>query len=249
MQYIIGFSTLIRKEIARLTKIWAQALCPPIITTTLYFLIFGQMLGQHIPSIHGVDYKTFIAPGLVMMALILSAYNHVTASFFGERFQRSIEELEYAPLPIHYIMCGYLLGGILRSLIVGTIVMMVAFVFTDITIKHPLLLVATYLTSSIIFSLVGFINAGYAKRFDDIAIIPNFILTPLIYIGGVFVPVSQLPSPWQDIAFYNPILYLIGLFRYSCLGFSDVAHFQAIFVCLALSVGLYFWGVKLLKEA
>ncbi len=237
----VPFKTIVIKEINRILRIWGQTLVPPAITMTLYFLIFGQLVGKRIGEMGGHQYMDFIVPGLVMMSVIQNAYANVVSSFFGSKFGRYVEELLVSPTPNWIILAGYVSGGVMRSCMVGAIVLCVALLFTDLSIAHPLVMVASVILASVLFSLAGFVNAVYAKKFDDISIIPTFILTPLTYLGGVFYSVSLLPEFWRNVSMANPILYTVNAFRYGVLGESDVpigAAFAIMLVAIAV-LGLY----------
>jgi ABC-2 type transport system permease protein len=233
----VPFKTIVIKEINRILRIWGQTLVPPAITMTLYFLIFGQLVGKRIGEMGGHQYMDFIVPGLVMMSVIQNAYANVVSSFFGSKFGRYVEELLVSPTPNWVILAGYVSGGVMRSCLVGAIVLCVALLFTDLSIAHPLVMVASVVLASVLFSLAGFVNAVYAKKFDDISIIPTFILTPLTYLGGVFYSVSLLPEFWRNVSMANPILYTVNAFRYGVLGESDVpigAAFAIMLIAIAV---------------
>ncbi|PSW04642.1 ABC transporter permease [Photobacterium lipolyticum] len=221
-QYWIAFQSLITKEVHRFTRIWVQTLVPPAITMTLYFIIFGNLIGSRIGEMNGFSYMEYIVPGLIMMSVITNSYSNVASSFFSAKFQHNIEELLVAPVPNYVIIAGYIGGGVLRGLIVGFIVTVVSLLFVDLNIAHFGVIVATVLMTSIVFALGGLINAIYAQTFDDISIIPTFVLTPLTYLGGVFYSISLLPEFWQGVSKLNPIVYMVNAFRYGFLGVSDV---------------------------
>jgi len=229
----IGFQTIFRKEFNRITRIWGQTLVPPAITMALYFLIFGNLIGSRIGEMQGMPYIDFIMPGLVMMSVITNAYGNVVSSFFGSKFGRYVEELLVSPLPSSVILLGYVSGGVLRALMVGVIVTAISLFFTQIAIAHIWVTLLVAVLSAVVFSLAGFVNAVYAKKFDDVAIIPTFVLTPLTYLGGVFYSVSLLPPFWQQLSHLNPILYMVSAFRYGILGVSDVN----LWVALSMMVG------------
>jgi len=233
----IGFCTLVRKEVTRVFRIWPQTILPSVITTTLYFLIFGQFIGDRIGTFNGINYIEFIVPGLIMMSIITTSYANVASSFFGSKFQGNIEELIVSPLQNHWIILGFLSGGIIRSLIVGTLVTAVSMIFSPLSFTHPILIILSAILTALLFSLLGFINGIYAKKFDDISIIPTFLLTPLIYLGGVFYSVTILPDLWQKLSFLNPILYLVNIFRYGCLGISDI-HITSALIIMSIMIGL-----------
>ena len=244
---LIALGTIARREVARILRIWAQTLVPPAITATLYFLIFGRLVGSRIGSMNGITYMQFIVPGLVMMSIIQNAYGNISSSFFGAKFGRHVEELLVSPMPNWVILGGYVAGGVLRGLMVGVIVLLIAMFFTPVRVPHPLVMVSTVFLGAAIFSLAGFINAVYAKKFDDVAIVPTFILTPLTYLGGVFYSVKLLP-PWAEAATHmNPIFYMVNAFRFGLLGVSDVplamAYALMLGFALALS-GLALWLLK-----
>jgi ABC-2 type transport system permease protein len=222
MNYFIAFKTLVRKEVFRFIRIWPQTLLPPAITTALYFLIFGKLIGDRIGTISGATYMDYIVPGIILMSVISHSYANVVSSFYSTKFQRNIEELLVAPVPNWVILSGYVSGGIIRGLLVGMVVALISLVFADITVNNTLITVSIALLTATLFSLAGFINAVLAESFDDISIVPNFILTPLSYLGGVFYSVSMLPGIWQTLSKSNPILYMINAFRYGFIGVTDI---------------------------
>jgi len=222
MNNFIAFRTIIRKEIHRFLRIWPQTLLPPAISTALYFLIFGKLIGDRIGNISGVSYMDYIVPGIILMSVISHSYANVVSSFYSTKFQRNIEELLVAPLPNWVILFGYIGGGIARGLLVGAVVTGISLVFTKISVNNLAITLAVYFLTATVFALAGFINAVFADSFDDISIIPNFVLTPLSYLGGIFYSVSMLPEIWQTISLANPILYMINAFRYGLIGVSDV---------------------------
>jgi ABC-2 type transport system permease protein len=243
-----AFLTIIRREVARIVRIWGQTLVPPAITMTLYFLIFGKLIGSRIGDMGGFTYLDFIVPGLVMMAVIQNAYGNISSSFFGAKFGRHIEELLVAPLPNWVILGGYVGGAVLRGFMVGAIVLAVAMLFTPVRVHDWIATISTVFLGAVIFSLAGFVNAVYAKKFDDIAIIPTFILTPLTYLGGVFYSASLLP-PWAEAATHaNPIFYMVNGFRYGLLGVSDVPVWTAYAVMLGFVAALTWLGLWLLQR-
>jgi len=222
MNLWVAYKTLLHKEVHRILRIWPQTIVPPIITMSLYFVIFGNLIGKRIGSMGGFDYMSYLVPGLVMMSVITNSYGNVVSSFFGAKFGKHIEELMVAPVPPIIILLGYLSGALMRGMTVGTVVLLVSFGFTQIHILHPLITLSVVVLTSLVFGLAGFINAIYAKNFDDITIIPTFILTPMTYLGGVFYSVSVLPEFWQHVSRANPILYMVNAFRFGMLGVSDV---------------------------
>lgn len=219
----VAFVTIVRKEVRRFTRIWVQTLIPPVITIALYFVIFGQLIGSRIGQMGGFDYMSFVVPGLIMMAIINNSYSNVVSSFYSAKFNKSIEELQVSPTPNWVILWGYVCGGVLRGLTVGLIVTIVSMAFTRVQLHHVGITSLVVLLTSILFSLAGFINAVYANSFDDISIVPTFILTPLTYLGGVFYSIEMLPPFWQSVSQLNPILYVINAFRFGFLGASDVS--------------------------
>jgi len=240
-EYFIALQTITNKEVRRFLRIWVQTLLPSVITTTLYFLIFGTLIGSRIGQMKGYDYMDFIVPGLILMAVISNAYSNVVSSFYSAKFQHNIEEMLVAPMPGWIILMGYILGGVLRGLIVGVLVTIVSLFFTDLQIAHPLMMVIVFLLTGILFSAAGFINAAYAKSFDDISIVPTFVLTPLIYLGGVFYSIDLLPAFWQNVSLLNPVLYMIDVFRFSVLGASDIPleyGFSVIIIFITVLLGV-----------
>lgn len=218
----IGYRTIVRKEITRILRIWGQTVVPPAITMTLYFIIFGNLIGRRIGEMGGFDYMQFIVPGLVMMSVITNSYGNIVSSFFGAKFGRHIEELLISPLPSWVILAGYVTGALFRGLVVGAVVIVVSLFFTRLQVEHPLITLSVLILTAIVFAMAGLVNAIFAKKFDDIAIIPTFVLTPLTYLGGVFYSISLLPEFWQKVSAFNPILYMVNGFRYGILGVSDV---------------------------
>lgn len=218
----IAFQTIVIKEIRRFMRIWVQTLLPPMITMALYFVIFGKLIGSRIGSMGGFDYIQFVVPGLIMMSVITNSYSNVVSSFFGSKFQHSIEELLVSPVPNWIILTGYITGGVARGLCTGLIVTLLSLFFTHLHLEHIGITLLVVLLTSTLFSLAGFINAVHAKSFDDISIIPTFVLTPLTYLGGVFYSIHLLPPLWQYVSQVNPILYMVNAFRFGILGISDV---------------------------
>jgi len=248
VEYLIALQAITFKEIKRFLRIWMQTLLPSIITTTLYFMIFGKLIGSRIGQMQGYDYIDFIVPGLILMAVINNAYSNVVSSFYSTKFQHHIEELLVAPIPNWVILMGYLAGGVIRSLMVGALVTIVVLVFTDVEVAHPMLMILVSLLTGVLFSTAGFINAVFAKSFDDISIVPTFVLTPLIYLGGVFYSIELLPEFWQKISFLNPIFYMINVFRYSILGESDVPLYSGLAVIVFFIVSLLAVSIILLNK-
>lgn len=237
----ISLYTLTRKEIFRFMRIWTQTLIPPVITTSLYFLIFGNLIGPRIGSMQGYTYIDFIVPGLVLMSVITGAYTNVASSFFSAKFQRYIEEIMVSPVPNHVILIGYLVGGMVRGILVGVIVLAVSSIFATVNVVSLPIAIAIFILTALVFSLGGMLNGMFARKFDDISIIPNFVLTPLIYLGGVFYSVQMLPEFWQIVSLANPILYVINVARYAFLGASDVGmpvSFAVIGICIVILFSL-----------
>ena len=244
----IAFETIVIKEIRRFSRIWIQTLIPPAITIALYFVIFGNLVGRRVGEMGGFQYMEFIVPGLIMMSVIQNSYSNVVSSFFSQRFQRSIEELLVSPVPNYVILTGFVVGGMARGLAVGAIVTTLSLFFADIQIVHPFITVTVILLTSVVFSLAGFINAVYANSFDDISIVPTFVLTPLIYLGGVFYSTQMLPPFWQVVSALNPIFYMVNTFRYGFLGSSDVDATWAFLILGAVAVSLYGGCIWLLRH-
>ena len=240
---VTALATLARKEYDRVTRIWVQTIVPPAITMTLYFIIFGSLIGRRIGEMDGVPYTTFIAPGLIMMAVITNSFGNVVSSFFSGKLQLHLEEMLVAPLSYVTIVIGYVAGGVVRGLLVGCLVLVVAMFFTDVYVAHPLITITTVVLTAAIFSIAGLINAIFARTFDDISIIPTFVLTPLTYLGGVFYTVDLLPGFWRELSYANPILYMVNAFRYGMLGVSDVGIGVALAMIGGFLVALF--GVAL----
>lgn len=245
---LIAYYTLVRKEVSRIFRIWIQTLFPPIITSTLYFVIFGRIIGSRIGMTHGVSYIDYIAPGIIMMQMIMAAYGNATSTVFGAKFARHIEEILVSPMSYHTIILAYMSAAILRGLLVGAGVAIIVAFFTHLAIKHVLLMLFVAIITTALFSLLGFINGIYAKKFDDISFIPSFILTPLTYLGGVFYSISALPWFWQKLSLLNPIVYTINCFRYSILNISDLSITTAIVAITGFTLLFYAICYTLLKK-
>jgi ABC-2 type transport system permease protein len=244
----VALQTIVRKEVRRFMRIWPQTLLPPAITMVLYFVIFGNLIGRQIGGVGGFSYMEYIVPGLIMMSVITNSYGNVVSSFFGTKFHRSIEELLVSPASPHVILVGFVIGGVLRGLAVAAIVTALSLFFTHLQVHHVGVTLAVILLAATIFSLCGFINAVYARNFDDISIIPTFVLTPLTYLGGVFYSIHMLPQFWQTVSLANPILHMVNAFRYGILGVSDIRIGTAIgFMLLAAGV-LYTVSYQLLRR-
>ena len=245
---IVAFNTILIREIRRFTRIWVQTLLPPAITMGLYFVIFGSLIGSRIGHMGGFDYMQFVVPGLIMMAVITNAYSNVVSSFFSAKFQRNVEEMLVSPVPNVVILIGFVMGGVARALAVGFIVTLLSLFFTRLHVEHIGVMAAIVFLTAVLFSLLGFINAVYAQNFDDISIIPTFVLTPLTYLGGVFYSISLLPDIWQKISLLNPILYMVNAFRYGILGVSDVSVAVAFVMMTLCIIGAAAYSMHLLNS-
>lgn len=247
-RYAVALKSIWIKEITRFLRIWVQTLVPPVITMSLYFVIFGNLIGERIGEMHGFSYMSFIVPGLIMMSVITNSYSNVASSFFSAKFQRNVEELLVAPVPNYIIIWGYVGGGVARGLMVGFLVTCVSLFFVDLQIYNIFVLLLSVLFTSVLFSIGGLLNAIFARTFDDISIIPTFVLTPLTYLGGVFYSISLLPDFWQGVSHFNPVFYMINAFRYGFLGFADVSLVWSFAVISAFIVLLYGVVMLLLKN-
>ncbi len=247
-RYRVAFQTIVTKEFLRFIRIWLQTILPPVITTSLYFVIFGTLIGERIGEMDGFRYIDFIVPGLILMAVITNSYANVVSSFYGSKFQHHIEELLIAPVPNWVILAGYVGGGVARGLIVGIAVTLVSLFFTDLSIQSYSWTLMVFILTATLFSLAGFINAVYANSFDDIAIVPTFILTPLTYLGGVFYSIQMLPEFWQNLSLANPVLYMVNAFRYGLLGVSDIPVGMALAIIIGFIVGLTGFSLYLLQR-
>ena len=244
----IGFRTIVIREYGRIMRIWGQTLVPSAVTSTLYFVIFGSLIGQRVGAMNGFDYRAYIAPGLIMMSVITNSYGNVVSSFFGAKFGKHIEELLVSPLPNWVIVLGYVCGGLMRGIMVGIVVTIVALLFTRLHVHHVGIIIAAVLLTSAVFALGGFINAVFAKNFDQVNWIPAFVLTPLTYFGGVFYSVDLLPEWAQKISMANPILHMVNAFRYGFLGTSDVSVAGAFTLMVLLVAVLFVWAILLLNR-
>jgi len=243
-----AFATIMTREVRRFMRIWQQTWLPPAITVVLYFVIFGALIGPRIGTMDGFSYVEFVVPGLIMMAVITNSYSNVVSSFYGQKFQRSIEELLVSPVPNTIILLGYVIGGMARGLLVGFIVTLLSLFFTHLNVHNPLITLGIVLLTSLMFSLAGLINAVFANSFDDISIIPTFVLTPLTYLGGVFYSISLLSEFWQGVSRLNPVLYMVNAFRYGFLGISDINVGFAFVMVAAFCVVLFYFSLYLLKH-
>ncbi len=244
----VALKTLVRKEVVRVARIWIQTIVPPAITMTLYFIIFGNLIGRRIGEMGGFDYMQYIAPGLIMMSVITNSYGNVVSSFFGAKYGKHIEEMLVSPMSNAAIIIGHVAGGVIRGLMVGALVTIIALGFTSLSVEHPLVTLSMVLLASSVFALLGFVNAVFAKKFDDISIIPTFVLTPLTYLGGVFYSITLLPEFWQKVSLGNPILYMVNAFRYGILGVSDISIAYAYLIVVFFVIGLFTLNLMLLNR-
>lgn len=245
---LVALYTLFAREIMRFMRIWSQTLFPPVITMSLYFIIFGKFIGSQIRHIEGYTYIQYIVPGLIMMAMMTNAYTNTVASFFMAKFNKSIEEMIVAPMSNLVILLGFTLAGTIRGLLIGMIVLIIALFFTHIPIYHPFIILWMAILSSTVFSLAGLINGVYAKHFDDISFVPTFVLTPLTYLGGVFYSINQLPPIWRTLSIFNPIFAMIDSFRYGFLGISDVNIYLGMSLVIVLLIALFSVALYLLHK-
>ncbi len=239
LRQLVTLRTLVRKEMSRVIRIWVQTIVPPIITMSLYFIIFGNLIGSRIGQMDGFDYMQYIAPGLIMMSVIQNSYGNVVSSFFGAKFNKHLEEMLVSPMPTYAIILGHVAGGVLRGLIVGTIVTLIALFFTELHIANVLITVSMVVLTATVFALAGLINAIFARKFDDVTIIPAFVLAPLTYLGGIFYSISLLPEFAQKLSLINPILYMVNAFRYGMLGVSDIDIRTAYAITLLFIIVLF----------
>ncbi len=246
--YWIGYQTILIKELTRILRIWPQTLIPPVITMSLYFVIFGAIIGRRVGEMEGMPYMDFIVPGLIMLTVITNAYGNITSSFFGAKFGRHVEELLVSPLPPWIILAGYVSGAVFRALTVGLLVLLVAGMFSGFHLHNLFVATSIILLTAIVFSLGGFINAIFAQKFDDISIIPTFVLQPMTYLGGVFFATSLLPGIWAQISLANPIVYMVSAFRYGLLGVSDIPLWIAYALVLAFGGVLFVICLTLLSR-
>ena len=245
---LVGLRTIVTKEVRRVLRIWVQTIVPPAITMTLYFIIFGSLIGSRIGEMGGVPYTTFIAPGLIMMSVITNSFGNVVSSFFSGKLQLNLEELLVSPLDFTTIIIGYVAGGVARGLAVAALVTIVASFFTDLSVVYPLVTISVVILTAIVFSLAGLLNAIFANSFDDISIIPTFVLAPLTYLGGEFFSITLLSPFWQKVALANPILYMVNAFRYGMLGSSDIPLSTAFIIILVAVFGLFGLALFLLRR-
>jgi ABC-2 type transport system permease protein len=244
----VGFETIIIREFSRIVRIWGQTIVPPAVTATLYFIIFGSLIGRRVGQVGGYDYMQFIAPGLIMMTVIQNSYGNVVSSFFGAKFGKHVEELLVSPLPNWLIVAGYVGGGILRGVLVGSVVTIVSLFFTRLHLTHIFAIISAVFLTSVVFALGGFVNALFAKNFDQISWFPTFVLTPLTYLGGVFYSINMLPNWAHIVSHANPILYMVSAFRYGFLGTTDVDLRLAYAIMVSSAVLMYALAVALLNR-
>ncbi len=245
---LVALQTIVRKEVVRVLRIWIQTIVPPAITMTLYFIIFGNLIGRRIGTMDGFDYMQYIAPGLIMMSVITNSYGNVVSSFFGAKFGGHIEEMLISPMSNATIVIGHVAGGVLRGVLVGSLVTVIALFFTKLDVQHPFITVPIVILPSVVFALAGFINAVFARKFDDISIVPTFVLTPLTYLGGVFYSISLLPEPWKTISLANPVLYMVNAFRFGILGKSDIDISTAYAILVFFSILLFVVCLQLMRR-
>ncbi len=246
-QQMVALKTITVKEYLRFIRIWIQTVLPPAITIALYFIIFGEIIGRQIQDINGYKYMDYIVPGLILMSVITNSYANVVSSFFSAKFHHSVEEMLVSPLPNYIILLGFVSGGLARGIIVGLVATAVSMFFSDIQIHSYAVSFSVFILTSILFALAGFINAAYARSFDDITIIPTFVLTPMIYLGGVFYSIKMLPDFWQTISLANPILYMVNAFHYGILGVSDIDVTTAFIIIIAFIIVLFYFALRLLR--
>lgn len=244
----VAYLTILRREVLRFSRIWVQTILPPVITTALYFVIFGRLIGPQIGDMQGFAYIDYIVPGLIMMAVITNSYANVVSSFYSSKFQHNIEEILVSPTPNYIILLGYISGGVCRGLAVGLAVTLVSWFFSDLVFSYIAVIVTTVLCTTVLFSLAGLINGIYAQSFDDISIIPTFVLTPLTYLGGIFYSIDMLSPFWQKLSLLNPILYMVNTFRYGFLGVSDISLFVSYSIILGFILILSLFALYLLNK-
>jgi len=247
-QKLTALKTILLKEILRFVRIWVQTLIPPAITMTLYFVIFGNLIGSQIGDMDGFKYIEYIIPGLIMMSVITNSYSNVVSTFFSAKMFGHVQEMLISPVPNHVILLGYIGGGMARGLMVGLIVTLVSLFFSQLNIAHPFITIAIVMMTSMLFSIAGLVNAIYAKDFDDITIIPTFVLTPLTYLGGVFYSINMLSEVWQNVSLVNPVLYMVNGFRYGILGVSDISPWTSFSLLIVFIAVFYSFAYYLLKK-
>ena len=247
-QHLVALHTILSKEIYRFMRIWPQTVLPAAVTTSLYFLIFGTLIGHRIGPMAGISYMDYLVPGVALMSVITNSYSNVVSSFYSSKFQHNIEELITAPVPNWVILLGYTGGGVARGLAVGAVVTGIGMYFANLSFLHPWVILAVFLVTSSLFALAGFINAVFANSFDDISIVPNFVLTPLVYLGGVFYSIDLLPEFWRKVSLGNPILYMVNAFRYGFLGISDIPVLPSLASIAGVVLLMAGWALWLLRR-
>lgn len=246
--HLIAFKTIFVREMLRFMRIWVQTVVPPAVTVTLYYVIFGNLIGSQISDMEGFSYIEYIVPGLILMTIITNSYSNVVSSFFSAKFQKHVEELMVSPIPSYIILLGFVAGGLARGFSVGVVVTLISLIFTKIQVHHIAIALSVVFLTSVLFSLLGFINAVFARNFDDVSIIPTFILTPLTYLGGVFYSIKMLPEFWQGVSMFNPILYMVNAFRYGTIGVTDINIVNAFLIIIAFIVVFFSLAVYLLNK-
>jgi ABC-2 type transport system permease protein len=234
-----SYYTMLRKEFVRIMRIWIQTLLPPVITTSLYFIVFGTFIGSQLQQIQGFPYIQFIVPGLIMMSVITSSFSNTVSTFYSAKFMRNIDEILVSPTPDWLVILGFVSGGVVRGVMVGILVLGASLFFTHLAIHSIVVVVVAFLATSILFSLLGLLNGVFAKSFDAVSIVPVFVLTPLTYLGGIFYSIKLFPQFWQNVSLFNPVLYMVNAFRYGFLGISDInifVCFGVLFAFLAVTV-------------
>lgn len=247
-QTYVALETIVVREVRRFMRIWVQTLLPPVITMTLYFVIFGNLIGKRIGEMGGYDYMQYIVPGLIMMSVITNSYANVVSSFYSTKFQKSIEEILVSPVPNWVVLVGFVIGGVVRGVLVGLLVSLLSLFFTELNVQNFFVTLFVVVSTATLFSLGGFINALFANKFDDISIVPTFVLTPLTYLGGVFYSIDLLPGFWQKVSLANPIVYMVNAFRYGILGVSDVDIKVSIAMILFFVVALFSAALMMLNR-
>jgi len=247
-QNTIAFKTIVIKEILRFARIWIQTVLPAMITTALYFVIFGNLIGSQIGDMEGFSYVEYIVPGLILMSVITNSYGNVVSSFYSAKFQRNVEEMLVSPTPNYIILSGFICGGVVRGIVVGIAVTLVSLIFTDLQIYNFFVFASILVLTATLFSLGGFINAIFANSFDDISIVPTFVLTPLTYLGGIFYTISMLSPFWQNLSLVNPILYMVNAFRYGMLGVSDIELMYSYAIILIFIASMFAYSLYLLNR-
>ena len=247
-EQFIALKTIFKKEVLRFARIWVQTIIPPAITVALYFIIFGNLIGSQLSAVKGFNYIDYIIPGMIMMTIITNSYANVVSSFYSSKFQKHIEEMLVSPMPNYIIIWGFVSGGIARGVSVGVVVTLVATFFSDLQLHNLPLLITVVILTCILFALAGLINGIFAKSFDDISLIPTFVLTPLTYLGGIFYSVDMLPEFWKNLSFFNPILYMVDTFRKSMIGVQDIETWISLAIIISFVIALYVFAMILLKK-